>query len=50
VARERVAAQKSDRANWQARAGDAAQRLAGMAQRFEEIARSAPSWPPSPPA
>ena len=37
VARERVAAQRSDRKGWQARAGDAAQRLAGMAARFEEI-------------
>ncbi len=38
VARERVAAQRSDKANWEARAGEAAQRLAGMARRFEEIA------------
>ena len=38
VARERVAAQKSDRNNWQARSSEAAQRLAGMAARFEEIA------------
>ncbi len=37
VARERVAAQRSDKANWEARAGEAAQRLAGMAARFEEI-------------
>ncbi|GAA0275493.1 chromosome segregation protein SMC [Alteraurantiacibacter aestuarii] len=37
VARERVAAQRSDKSNWQARAGEAAQRLAGMAARFEEI-------------
>jgi chromosome segregation protein len=37
VARERVAAQKSDKANWEARAGEAAQRLAGMSARFEEI-------------
>ncbi|MCL6250626.1 chromosome segregation protein SMC [Altererythrobacter sp. KTW20L] len=37
VARERVAAQKSDKSNWQARAGEAAQRLAGMSARFEEI-------------
>ncbi|MFC3098820.1 chromosome segregation SMC family protein [Alteraurantiacibacter palmitatis] len=39
VARERVAAQRSDKANWQARAGEAAQRLAGMEARFEEIAQ-----------
>ncbi len=37
VARERVSAQRSDKANWEARAGEAAQRLAGMAARFEEI-------------
>ncbi len=37
VARERVAAQRSDKANWEARAGEAAQRLAGMSARFEEI-------------
>ena len=39
VARERVAAQRSDAKNWEARAGDAAQRLAGMQARFEEIAQ-----------
>ncbi len=38
VSRERVAAQRSDKANWEARAGEAAQRLAGMERRFEEIA------------
>ncbi|RJY08034.1 chromosome segregation protein SMC [Aurantiacibacter aquimixticola] len=38
VLRERVAAQRSDIKGWQARAGDAASRLAGMAARFEEIA------------
>lgn len=37
VARERVSAQRSDKANWEARAGEAAQRLAGMSARFEEI-------------
>ena len=37
VSRERVSAQRSDKANWEARAGEAAQRLAGMAARFEEI-------------
>jgi chromosome segregation protein len=37
VARERVSAQRSDKANWEARAGEAAQRLAGMAARFDEI-------------
>jgi len=39
VARERTAAQRSDMAGWQARAGEAAQRLSGMEQRFEEIAQ-----------
>jgi chromosome segregation protein len=37
VARERTAAQRSDINGWQARAGDAANRLAVMSQRFEEI-------------
>ncbi|WP_209348063.1 chromosome segregation protein SMC [Pontixanthobacter sp. CEM42] len=37
VARERTAAQRSDMANWQARSGEAAQRLSDMARRFEEI-------------
>lgn len=37
VARERVAAQRSDIRNWQDRAGDAAKRLSGMALRFEEV-------------
>ncbi len=37
VARERVAAQRSDKQGWEARAGDAASRLAGMETRFEEI-------------
>ena len=37
VARERVAGQRADMNGWQARAGDAAQRLAGMSARFEEI-------------
>ncbi len=37
VTRERTNAQRTDMASWQARAGEAAQRLAGMAQRFEEI-------------
>jgi chromosome segregation protein len=35
--RERAAAQRSEIKGWQARAGDAAKRLAGMVQRFEEI-------------
>lgn len=39
VSRERVSAQRSDKANWESRAGEAAQRLAGMAARFEEIAQ-----------
>lgn len=38
VTRERVGAQQGDIKGWQARAGDAARRLSGMAQRFEEIA------------
>jgi len=37
VARERTAAQRSDIAGWRARAGDAANRLAEMGRRFEEI-------------
>ncbi|MDG6078569.1 chromosome segregation protein [Erythrobacter litoralis] len=38
VARERVAAQRSDMASWQARSGEAAKRLSGMERRFEDIA------------
>ena len=38
VARERTSAQRSDINSWQARAGDAASRLAGMERRFEEVA------------
>ena len=37
VMRERAAAQKADRANWQARSGEAAQRLAETARRLDEI-------------
>ena len=37
VARERNAAQIADKANWQARSGEAAQRMASTAQRLEEI-------------
>lgn len=37
VARERTAAQRGEKASWQARSGEAAQRLAGMEARFEEI-------------
>ena len=37
VARERTSAQRSDIRGWQARAGDAASRLAEMGRRFEEI-------------
>ncbi len=37
VARERTAAQRSDIRSWQARAGDAATRLAAIEQRFAEI-------------
>ncbi|MFC4256075.1 chromosome segregation protein SMC [Altererythrobacter xixiisoli] len=38
VTRERVSAQQGDIKGWQARSGEAARRLSGMAQRFEEIA------------
>ncbi len=38
VARERTNALRGDIKGWQARAGDAASRLAGMERRFEEIA------------
>jgi len=38
VARERVAGRRADIKGWQARAGDATRRLAGMEQRIEEIA------------
>jgi len=38
VARERCNTQRSDIKSWQARAGDAASRLAAMTRRFEEIA------------
>jgi chromosome segregation protein len=37
VARERNSAQIADKANWQARSGEAAQRMASTAQRLEEI-------------
>ena len=37
VARERTAAQRTEISGWQARAGDAASRLAEMGRRFEEI-------------
>ena len=37
VSRERTATQRSDIKGWQARAGDAARRLAEMGRRFEEI-------------
>ena len=37
VARERTTAQRADIKGWQARAGDAARRLAEMGRRFEEI-------------
>ncbi|MBK6800784.1 MAG: AAA family ATPase [Novosphingobium sp.] len=37
VARERTNAQRADIKSWQARAGDAASRLAQMTRRFEEI-------------
>jgi chromosome segregation protein len=37
VARERTAGQRGDIKGWQARAGDAARRLAEMGRRFEEI-------------
>jgi len=38
VARERASAQRADIRGWEARAGDAARRLADMERRFEEIA------------
>ncbi|HCF24674.1 MAG TPA: chromosome segregation protein SMC [Novosphingobium sp.] len=38
VARERCNTQRTDIKSWQARAGDAASRLAAMTRRFEEIA------------
>ncbi|GGD47097.1 AAA family ATPase [Erythrobacter arachoides] len=38
VLRERVATQRADIRGWEARAGDAATRLAGMTARFDEIA------------
>ncbi len=37
VVRERTASLRGDIASWQARSGEAAQRLSGMAARFEEI-------------
>ncbi|QIQ85649.1 chromosome segregation protein SMC [Erythrobacter sp.] len=37
VARERLAAQKSDHASWQARSSDAARRMSEAARRLEEI-------------
>ena len=37
VARERLAAQSSDKANWEARSGEAERRLAEVARRLEEI-------------
>jgi chromosome segregation protein len=37
VARERASAQRADIRGWEARAGDAARRLADMERRFEEI-------------
>ena len=37
VSRERITAQRADMAGWQARANDAANRLAEMGRRFEEI-------------
>lgn len=39
VTRERTNAQRAEKANWEARSGEAAQRLAGMELRFEEIAK-----------
>jgi chromosome segregation protein len=39
VARERLGSQRADIRSWQARAGDAASRLAAMESRFEEIAQ-----------
>ena len=38
VTRERTSAQRAEKTSWEARSGEAAQRLAGMELRFEEIA------------
>ncbi|MEO0062932.1 MAG: Chromosome partition protein Smc [Pseudomonadota bacterium] len=50
VARERVSTQRSDIRGWQARAGDAAKRLADMATRFDEIAQERAVIAAKPPA
>ncbi len=50
VTRERVGAQQADIKGWQTRAGDAARRLSGMAQRFEEIAEERAVIEAKPPA
>jgi len=50
AARERAAAQRGDIRGWQARAGDAAQRLAEMARRLAEIEEEHAALAPRPPA
>ncbi|KHL25438.1 chromosome segregation protein [Croceibacterium mercuriale] len=50
VGRERAAAGRADIRGWQARAGDAAKRLAGMERRFAEIAEERAVIAAKPPA
>ncbi|WP_121114894.1 chromosome segregation SMC family protein [Croceibacterium ferulae] len=50
VRRERAAAGRADMRGWQARAGDAAKRLAGMDRRFAEIAEERAVIAAKPPA
>lgn len=50
VARERTNTQRADIRSWQARAGDAAGRLAQMTRRFEEIAEERAVYAAKPPA
>jgi chromosome segregation protein len=50
VGRERIAAQMADMRGWQARAGDAAGRLAEMGRRLEEIAEERAVMAAKPPA
>jgi chromosome segregation protein len=50
VGRERAAAGRADIRGWQARAGDAAKRLAGMERRFAEIAEERAGIAAKPPS
>ncbi|MEP7221746.1 MAG: chromosome segregation protein SMC [Novosphingobium sp.] len=50
VSRERTAARRADARNWQARAGDAARRLAEMGRRFDEIEQERAVIAAKPPA